>query len=86
MLMKAIEKNAPQLEVLKLNANEIGPKAAELVVKTCYILLFFIFDLISFIYTKDLITLQKKENSNENYLKKNFHSMPYRSSCCADLQ
>lgn len=53
MLMKAIEKNAPQLEVLKLNANEIGPKAAELVVKTCYILLFFIFDLISFIYTKD---------------------------------
>ena len=51
--MKAIEKNAPQLEVLKLNANEIGPKAAELVVKTCYILLFFIFDLISFICTKD---------------------------------
>ena len=53
MLMKAIEKNAPQLEVLKLNANEIGPKAAELVIKTCYILLFFIFDLISFICTKD---------------------------------
>ena len=51
--MKAIEKNAPQLEVLKLNANEIGPKAAELVVKTCYILLFLIFDLISFICTKD---------------------------------
>ena len=51
--MKAIEKNAPQLEVLKLNANEIGPKAAELAVKSCYILLFFIFDLISFICTKD---------------------------------
>ena len=53
MLMKAIEKNAPQLEVLKLNANEIGPKAAELVVKTCYILLFFISYNLFLLYHKD---------------------------------
>lgn len=38
MVMKAIEKHCPQMEVIGLKSNEVGPKAAELAVKICDIL------------------------------------------------
>lgn len=41
MLIRLVEKVCPQLEKLSMKSNEIGPKAAELAVKVCYILLLY---------------------------------------------